>query len=120
MNDKRFISDDPFSTNLDENAFHKIMSKQFYHFNENGIVPACPRCHHCNDAFLKLDIPDQKEDSGLKEIKKSKLRMKSYFEIHIEKLIEDEIKVIRPEIEKRIRQKFITLDSSAASSASLG
>ena len=111
---KRFIYKNEnnleFSQNITEKEFFKILDKYngFITFNENGLSDECDKCHCYESIFLKMNIPDLKSIKGKIEIQSSKNRMKEYLEIHIQKEIQKEIDKLKPEIEKKIKEKYIS------------
>lgn len=102
---KRFVDNSTFNEKKSIDEFYDCI-KSFNHFDENGIISACPECEHCSEGITQIDIPDSNTLLGFFEITQVKNRMNLYLEIHIQKLIEAEIFKIRPSIEKEIRSRF--------------
>lgn len=105
-NKKRFIDGSDFNKKMDLNEFNEKWNTIPFFFNENGTVIGCPRCDHCQDGLVKLEIPDQNSLMGMLELQSSKQKMDSYLEKHIQKLINIEMDKMRPQIESKIREKY--------------
>jgi hypothetical protein len=106
MNDKRFIAyneeEKSFSHNISEKRFNEILAENPHYFDESGLKPhQCKECGAQSTHFSEVRLPEHPE-----AIKTAKARMLSYLEIHIQKKVEDEFKLVRNEIEKKIREKY--------------
>lgn len=113
----RFIDGSEFSNKKSIEEFTKIIHGKykfnFFKFDKSGITGCCYRPESICEDLFEIELPD---DPLL--LKQSKQTMKEALELHINKEIDIEIEKIRPEIEKKVRDKYYKFkpDSSEDSS----